>query len=116
MVGYAAGHAAGDPMRLPLAWDTKMTLFILTSVVVGGALGFGYSRLVGCSSGACPITSKPYSSTLNGALLGYLNTPFLLFTGALYSFPRYHGAPHIGWSLRPSRRSASTKKVARATT
>jgi hypothetical protein len=55
-----------------LARETKMTLFTLASVVVGAALGFGYYRLVGCSSGACPITSNPYVSTLYGALLGYL--------------------------------------------
>lgn len=37
---------------------------------VGAALGFGYHRVVGCSSGACPITANPYLSTLYGALMG----------------------------------------------
>jgi hypothetical protein len=41
--------------------------------VLGGALfGLGYQRLIGCRTGACPITANPYISTLYGALLGYL--------------------------------------------
>jgi hypothetical protein len=40
---------------------------------VGGAiLGFGYYKLVGCSSGSCPITSNPYASTFFGAVMGSL--------------------------------------------
>jgi hypothetical protein len=38
----------------------------------GAVLGFGYYKLVGCSSGACPITSNPYISTLFGAVMGFL--------------------------------------------
>lgn len=40
-------------------------------VVGGGTLGFAYYRFVGCSSGACPLTSNPWISTLYGALVGY---------------------------------------------
>jgi hypothetical protein len=47
-----------------------MILHTLAYVVGGGALGFAYHKLVGCSSGACPITANPYISTLYGALIG----------------------------------------------
>lgn len=46
----------------------KLILF-----VVGGAVaGYLYYRLVGCRSGACPITSSPIISTVYGAMLGFL--------------------------------------------
>ena len=54
-----------------------MPMMILT--VVGAIAGFLYYRLVGCASGACPITSNPYISTVYGGvigiLLGYIVTP-----------------------------------------
>lgn len=40
--------------------------------LLGAALGFGFHRLVGCRSGACPIWASPYISTIYGAVLGYL--------------------------------------------
>ncbi len=42
------------------------------SVLLGGTGGFLYYRFVGCKTGACPITSNPWISTLYGALLGWL--------------------------------------------
>lgn len=48
----------------------KMVLHTLAYVAGGAVLGFGYYKLVGCSSGGCPITSNPYISTLYGALIG----------------------------------------------
>lgn len=39
-------------------------------VLVGGLLGYGWYKLVGCSSGACPLTSHPIVSTVYGAALG----------------------------------------------
>lgn len=41
-------------------------------VALGAAAGFAYYRFVGCSTGACPITSNPWISTGYGALMGGL--------------------------------------------
>lgn len=49
-----------------------MALRILIGIVVGGGLGFGWYKFVGCSSGACPLTSHPVVSTIYGAVLGAL--------------------------------------------
>jgi hypothetical protein len=40
--------------------------------IAGGGLGYGYHRLVGCRSGACPITASPTAATLYGAVVGAL--------------------------------------------
>ena len=48
-----------------------MLLHTLAYVVGGAVLGFGYHKLVGCRSGACPITANPYISTIYGALVGF---------------------------------------------
>ncbi len=40
--------------------------------IVGAAGGFLYWKLVGCSSGTCPIKSVWYWSTLWGMAMGYL--------------------------------------------
>lgn len=42
----------------------------LVGALVGGALGYAYYATIGCSSGACPITSSPIVSTFWGALIG----------------------------------------------
>ncbi len=49
-----------------------MFLKIILGTVLGGAGGYGWYRLVGCSTGACPITSNPFISTIYGALIGLL--------------------------------------------
>ncbi len=47
-------------------------LRLALSIGGGAVLGFAYHRIVGCRTGACPITANPYISTLYGALMGYL--------------------------------------------
>lgn len=44
----------------------------IVATIIGAALGFAYYKFVGCRSGACPITSNPYISTVWGALIGFL--------------------------------------------
>jgi len=44
----------------------------IIGAAVGAVLGYLYYRLVGCSSGTCPITSNPYISTIYGAVIGVL--------------------------------------------
>ena len=51
---------------------TGSPLGLLLGILLGGAGGFLYYKLVGCPSGACPITSNPYSSTIYGAVIGLL--------------------------------------------
>lgn len=53
-----------------------LTLGFLTRwvlpVVLGGLAGFLYYRFVGCRTGACPLTSNPWISTIYGAVIGVL--------------------------------------------
>ena len=42
----------------------------LGAISIGALGGFAYYKLIGCSSGVCPITSNPWSSTIYGALMG----------------------------------------------
>jgi hypothetical protein len=42
------------------------------AVILGAVAGLAYQRVVGCRTGACPITSNPYVSTIYGAVMGFL--------------------------------------------
>ena len=65
--GYGARCVAG-----PVADEClqAMMLRLLLGAVVGGGLGFALYKVVGCSSGACPLTSNPILSTIYGSILG----------------------------------------------
>ena len=45
---------------------------ILIGIVIGAVAGFAYYKLVGCSTGTCPITSNPFISTIYGSIMGAL--------------------------------------------
>lgn len=47
---------------------------IVVGAIVGGFAGYLYYRFVGCSSGACPITSNPYMTIIYGILLSLVIT------------------------------------------
>lgn len=49
-----------------------MILKLVIGALVGGGLGFAYYKFIGCSSGACPLTSHPIISTLYGSIVGAL--------------------------------------------
>lgn len=52
-------------------WFNNNFLY-LAGAVVGAIAGFLYWQKVGCSSGTCAITSKPFNSSIYGAVLGAL--------------------------------------------
>lgn len=41
-------------------------------LLLGGALGFGYQKLIGCRTGTCPLTATPLRAILYGAVMGAL--------------------------------------------
>ncbi len=49
-----------------------MMLRFFIGALVGGVLGYGLYRFVGCSTGACPLTANPWISTGYGVVMGLL--------------------------------------------
>ena len=68
-----------NALRNKLVVFIKSKQFVkpLIAMIIGGIGGFVYYYFVGCNSGACAITSNPYSSILMGGLLGFfgVNSP-----------------------------------------
>ena len=50
----------------------KNNKLAIIGVVIGSIAGFLYWKFVGCESGTCAITSKPFNSTVYGAVMGGL--------------------------------------------
>ncbi len=49
-----------------------MTTRLLIGAAIGAVLGFGWYKLVGCPTGACPLTRSPIITTLYGMTVGAL--------------------------------------------
>jgi len=49
-----------------------MILRMLIGAAAGAVLGFGWHKLVGCSTGTCPLTSNSVVSTLYSLTVGEL--------------------------------------------
>jgi len=60
----------------------KPYLLTFVGLLLGACAGYLYYTYVGCSSGTCPITSKPLNSTLYGAMMGGL------FVNTFPTFPK----------------------------
>jgi hypothetical protein len=75
-IRFAASHSYTFSRRSGVGnFDLSIILVWLaaaTPVVIGGAGGYLFYRLVGCKTGSCPITSSPWLSTIYGAVLGFL--------------------------------------------
>jgi len=41
-------------------------------LILGGVLGYGWHRLVGCSTGSCPLTATPLRGISYGAVMGLI--------------------------------------------
>ena len=42
----------------------------IAGLIIGAIAGWCYWYFVGCASGTCPITSKPFNSALYGSVVG----------------------------------------------
>ena len=56
-------------MILKFILKNKLTLI---GLLLGSIGGYAYYHFIGCSSGTCPITSRPLNSTVYGAMMGGL--------------------------------------------
>jgi len=59
-------------MILPMKKFAEKHLLALIGIVIGAIAGYFYWKYVGCSSGSCAITSKPFNSSSYGAVMGGL--------------------------------------------
>ena len=50
----------------------KVIVTYLIGAAAGAALGFVYYRLIGCRTGACPLTSTLYGTLIYGGIIGTL--------------------------------------------
>ena len=44
----------------------------IIGAAIGAVAGYLFYRYIGCSTGTCPLTSNPYTSSVYGAIIGLL--------------------------------------------
>jgi hypothetical protein len=50
----------------------------ILGIVLGAIAGYAWFQFVGCSTGSCPITSNPWTSSIYGGVMGGLSFPTLV--------------------------------------
>ncbi|WMQ63013.1 DUF6132 family protein [Imtechella halotolerans] len=50
----------------------KKVIFTSLGALFGAIMGYAYYYFIGCVSGTCPITSRPFTATVYGAFMGGL--------------------------------------------
>jgi hypothetical protein len=50
----------------------------ILGIVLGAITGFAWFHFVGCSTGSCPITSNPWTSSIYGGVMGGLSFTTLI--------------------------------------
>lgn len=45
----------------------------ILGIVLGAMAGYAWFRFVGCTTGSCPITSNPWTSSIYGGVMGGLS-------------------------------------------
>ena len=60
--------------KMKFFFKKHSVLFI--GILLGAIGGILYWKLIGCSSGTCPITSSPINSSIWGAVMGGVNCKF----------------------------------------
>jgi hypothetical protein len=52
--------------------EAGVILRLVIGAAIGAGLGYGWYRLVGCPTGACPLTRHPLITILYGLAMGML--------------------------------------------
>lgn len=58
--------------RLLTYINNRKPLRYSLGIGIGAGIGFLYYYFIGCTSGTCPLTSKPLNSMLIGAVMGFI--------------------------------------------